>query len=77
VQFDIDTAGHLTDVHLLRSTGDLKRDAKIEATFARVALDEPPPADMAQPVYMIVQPAPRGGRACRPAASDVPASEAR
>jgi hypothetical protein len=64
VQFNVDPAGRLAEVRLLRSTGDDKRDGQIKLTLEHIQLDEPPPADMVQPIDMVIQPA-QSGQQCR------------
>ncbi len=65
VQFDIDPTGRLTHVRLLRGSGERERDVALQRALEQIQLDEAPPADLEQPVSMLVQPAQRGPQ-CRP-----------
>jgi hypothetical protein len=60
VRFNIDLTGHLIDIRLLHSTGDRQRDEALEVTLQHIQLDEPPPPDTMQPIYMEVLPAQPG-----------------
>lgn len=56
VRFNIDSTGHLTNIRLLHSTGDRQRDEALEVALQNIQLDEPPPPDTMQPVYITLQP---------------------
>lgn len=63
----IGETGAVTRVKLLSSTGDPERDAAITALAGRAAINEPPPARMAQPFTMVVLPQNSGGSIACPA----------
>lgn len=56
VQFHVDPTGWIQGARLLDSTGDAARDAAVIAALETVRLDWAPPATMAQPVTMVIQP---------------------
>jgi hypothetical protein len=61
INFRIGVSGEVTQLKLLSSTGDQRRDAAIVDIAGRVAIGEPPPARMAQPFTMVVLPRSSGG----------------
>jgi len=62
VQFNIDAAGQVGGARLLDTSGDRLRDAAITAALEGMRLDWAPPATMAQPVTLLIDP--RGTRLC-------------
>lgn len=56
LRFQVDAAGHLQRPRLLGSSGDARRDAALVAALQRVRLDGAPPADLPQPVTMLLLP---------------------
>ncbi|MBM0106345.1 STN domain-containing protein [Steroidobacter sp. S1-65] len=56
LRFEVDGAGQIQRPRLLTSTGDAHRDAAMLATLLAVRLDGPPPADLPQPVTMLIVP---------------------
>lgn len=67
IRFDIDPDGQIVRPRLLHSTGDRERDLAIMVILQHLRFDEPPPDDMAQPVYMVILPRSAGSEPeCRP-----------
>lgn len=64
LQFWISASGSLEWPTLLGSSGDRARDAAIAAGLKGLAFSETPPADMPQPVTMIVVPRTDAGHGC-------------
>lgn len=62
VQFHIDATGQVRAARLLDTSGDRSRDAAITAALDGMRLDWTPPATMAQPVTLLIDP--RGMRLC-------------
>lgn len=62
VQFNIDAAGRVQGARLLDTSGDRARDAAIASALEGMRLDWSPPATMAQPVTLVIQP--RGAGVC-------------
>ncbi|WP_445289564.1 secretin and TonB N-terminal domain-containing protein [Variovorax atrisoli] len=56
IRFDIDPDGRIVRPRLLHSTGDRERDLAIVVILQHLRFDEPPPDDMAQPIYMVILP---------------------
>lgn len=66
LRLNIDPAGRLTEPHLIGSTGDAGRDRAMLAALNGLALDQPPPGDLRQPLMLVILPRDRlAGRACR------------
>lgn len=71
LRFEVDAAGRLRRARLLGSTGDALRDAAVLQALQRVRLPHAPPADLPQPLTLLVLPANAGdadGDRCRAAA---------
>lgn len=65
MQFRIRPDGRIEKPRLLSSTGAARRDGAIAAVLANLAVGSAPPADMPQPVTMILRPgAPNGTDEC-------------
>ncbi|MDC8759660.1 energy transducer TonB family protein [Janthinobacterium fluminis] len=56
LRFYVDGGGAVQRPRLLRSTGDARRDAAMLDALRRVRMAAPPPADMPQPLTVIVLP---------------------
>jgi TonB family protein len=56
LQFTIGPSGNLEDASLIGSTGDAARDGTIARVLQTVAVDAAPPAQMPQPVTMLIVP---------------------
>lgn len=56
LRFEIDASGFVHQARLLTSTGNTGRDAAVLKILRQVHVDRPPPADMAQPLTMILLP---------------------
>lgn len=66
LRLSIDPAGRLTEPRLIGSTGDSGRDRAMLAALNGLALDQPPPTDLRQPLMLVILPRDRlAGRACR------------
>ncbi|WP_157128547.1 hypothetical protein [Cupriavidus sp. USMAA2-4] len=76
LRFRVDAGGALRAVQLLGPSGDARRDAAIVAALQRVQLGAPPPADLPQPVIMLILPraarGPDAGPRCAPASGAQP-----
>jgi len=66
LRFKVDAEGWLRAVQLLDSSGDTQRDGAVLAALQRVRLDAPPPADLPQPVTMLILPRDPHGRKAGP-----------
>lgn len=67
LRFHIGPSGRLDNPVLLNTTGAQRRDAAITAILADLNLNAPPPADMPQPVTMVLAPgAADGSDECPP-----------
>jgi TonB family protein len=56
VRFSIDLTGRIINAQLLHSTGDHDRDMAVLITLDQVQFDTPPPAEMPQPITMVILP---------------------
>lgn len=56
LRFQVDAAGQVLRSRLLGSTGDARRDAALLDIVQRVRMDSAPPADLAQPVTLLLLP---------------------
>ncbi len=56
LQLWVDTAGRVTQVHLLDTTGDHARDAAIVEALRRTSVGQPPPAELEQPFTLLILP---------------------
>ena len=56
LRFSIDAAGRIIEARLLHSTGERDRDSAVLTILQTIQLDEPPPPEMAQPIYMVILP---------------------
>lgn len=56
MRFAVDGTGRIAHAFLLHTTGDRARDGAILDTLRRIQLDRPPPADMPQPITMVILP---------------------
>jgi hypothetical protein len=66
MQFSIGQTGRINNPRLLNSTGAETRDDALIAALSRLTVDRtPPPADMPQPVTMLLKSDERGARECR------------
>lgn len=63
LRFRIDPAGRLRRAHLLRPTGNARRDAVLLDVLRTVQVDSPPP-DMEQPLTMLILPGPVDAPMC-------------
>lgn len=61
LRFHIDVAGSLQGIRLLGSSGDTQQDNAILAGLQGMRLGAPPPADMPQPVTMVILPGDTAG----------------
>ena len=58
LSFRIGRSGDIEQTSLVDSTGDPDRDARIMAAIAHVAVGEAPPAELTQPITMVIAPQP-------------------
>lgn len=65
MQFSIGRTGRIENPHLLGSTGTEARDGVIVAALSHLMVDQAPPAEMPQPVTMVLKSDERGARECR------------
>jgi hypothetical protein len=65
MQFSIGRTGRIENPHLLNSTGAETRDSVIVAALSRLTVGRIPPADMPQPVTMVLKSDQRGTRECQ------------
>lgn len=56
LRFRVDATGQIAEARLLHSTGERERDLALLAILQTIRLDEPPPPEMAQPIYMVILP---------------------
>lgn len=56
LRLNVDATGRLRGVQLLESSGDTRRDGAILAALQGARLEAPPPADLPQPVTMLILP---------------------
>ncbi|RQO53292.1 secretin and TonB N terminus short domain protein [Variovorax sp. KBW07] len=66
VQLWIDSAGSVSDAHVLEGSGVPARDATVLASLRALGLDTPPPPALAQPITLLLTPRPDPARDCRP-----------
>jgi TonB C terminal len=64
MQFRIDASGRIEDARLLNSTGVKARDTAVATALSHLAIGRIPPADMPQPVTMMLKSDDRGAREC-------------
>lgn len=65
MQFSIGRTGRVENPHLLNSTGVESRDNAVVAALSRLTVGRTPPADMPQPVTMVLKSDERGARECQ------------
>jgi hypothetical protein len=58
-RFQVDAAGHVRQPYLLESTGNARRDAALVRVLGQVSVERPP-ADLPQPLTMLVAPGAAG-----------------
>lgn len=64
LRFVVDASGRVQQPRLLSSSGDGQRDAALLDALQRIRLDRAPPAEMRQPVTLLILPEQAGGPAC-------------
>ncbi|MCW5298904.1 hypothetical protein DXT88_12050 [Herbaspirillum lusitanum] len=65
LRFRIDAQGRIRQPRLVSSTGDARRDSMLTDTLANVGIGQPPPADLMQPLTMLMLPQGKiSGRLC-------------
>lgn len=64
LRFSIDDAGRVRQARLLGSTGSQRQDAALLGALRRMRLDTAPPADMRQPVTLLILPEQQGVPDC-------------
>ena len=64
LQLWIDSRGRVTTMRLLQSTGDTAIDATVTDALQRLRLDTAPPADLPQPVTLLLTPRPNPDQDC-------------
>ena len=65
MQFSIGRTGSIENPHLLNSTRAQSRDDAVMAALSHLTVGRAPPADMPQPVTMVLKSDERGPRECR------------
>lgn len=65
VQLWLERSGAVRNVHLLESSGMVAQDQTVLQQLGRLVMDAPPPADMAQPLTILLTPRPDPGADCR------------
>jgi TonB family protein len=65
MQFSIGRSGRIENPHLLNSTGAQTLDSAVMAALSRLTVARAPPADMPQPVTMVLKSDERGARECQ------------
>jgi hypothetical protein len=65
MQFSIGRSGSIENPHLLNSTGVETRDNAVMVALSRLTVGQAPPADMPQPVTMVLKSDERGARECQ------------
>jgi hypothetical protein len=65
MQFSIGRTGNIENPHLLNSTGAETRDNAVMAALSRLTVGRTPPADMPQPVTMVLKSDERGAHECQ------------
>lgn len=65
MQFSIGRTGRIENPLLLNSSGVESRDNTLQAVLSRLIFDRGPPADMPQPVTMVLKSDGRGARECQ------------
>ena len=61
MQFWIGSSGRLENPSLLNTTGVASRDAAITDVLVRLAFGQTPPADMPQPITLVLRAGPADG----------------
>jgi hypothetical protein len=64
LRFQVDPAGRISRPRLLGSSGDRRRDSALIEVLQGIWVGQPPPADMIQPVSMLILPEQAGGPVC-------------
>lgn len=64
LRFSVDAGGFIQRPRLLGEQADDTRDRRLLAALRRIRLDRAPPADMQQPVTLLILPAQAGGPDC-------------
>lgn len=73
LRLNIDAGGRLTQARLIGSTGDTGRDRAMVAAVNGLRLDHSPPADLRQPLLLVVMPSHgSAGSACAKSGSPPP-----
>ncbi|HLH10415.1 MAG TPA: STN domain-containing protein [Methylovirgula sp.] len=64
IKFEIGASGRIEHAELLDSTGDADRDSVVKHLLEHMSVGQAPPADLPQPIMLLVLPQPRDVRHC-------------